>query len=382
MVFQINGGKYIEKQIGSKIVFISENRYFYEEFYNEKITTMNYTLFGNSGLRVSELCLGTMTFGEEWGWGASREESKKIFEAFSNAGGNFLDTANRYTDGTSEKFVGEFIHSQREYFVLATKYSLSMKHGDPNAHGNHRKNLVQSLDASLKRLNTDYIDVYWLHAWDFLTPVEEVMRALDDQIRAGKILYIGISDTPAWIVARANTLAQMRGWTSFVGLQIEYSLIQRTVESDLLPMAQAFSMAVTPWATLGSGLLSGKFSRQNDKRSATRLKEGSPRFTERNFAIARTVDAIADEIGKSSSQVAINWVRNQKGNIIPLIGARTVEQLNDNLGCLNFELSAEQLQRLDEVSKIELGFPHEFLSSDNIKEIVYGGTLEKIKKSV
>ena len=201
---------------------------------------MRYKLLGRSGLRVSELALGTMTFGEEWGWGASKADSQKVFDAYAEAGGNFVDTANRYTEGTSEKFVGEFIHSDREHFVLATKYTLKMRDDDPNFSGNHRKNLVQSVNASLKRLNTDYIDLLWVHAWDFLTPVEEVMRGLDDLVRQGTVLYVGVSDTPAWIVAQANTLADLRGWTRFVGLQIQYSLVERTPERDLLPMARAF----------------------------------------------------------------------------------------------------------------------------------------------
>jgi aryl-alcohol dehydrogenase-like predicted oxidoreductase len=200
---------------------------------------MRYKLLGKSGLRVSELALGTMTFGEEWGWGASKEESRHIFEAYVAAGGNFIDTANRYTEGTSEKFVGEFVAPERDKFVVATKYTLFMRRNDPNAAGNQRKNMVQSLEASLKRLGTDYVDLYWVHAWDFMTPVEEVLRALDDMVRAGKILYVGISDTPAWVVSQANMLAELRGWTRFVGLQLPYSLIERTPERELLPMACA-----------------------------------------------------------------------------------------------------------------------------------------------
>jgi aryl-alcohol dehydrogenase-like predicted oxidoreductase len=223
---------------------------------------MRYKLLGKSGLRVSELCLGTMTFGEVWGWGASQSESHKIFDGFVEAGGNFLDTANNYTDGTSERYVGECIASDREHFVVATKYTLSMRKDDPNASGNQRKNMVQALEASLKRLNTNYIDLYWVHAWDFLTPVEEVMRGLDDLVRAGKVLYVGISDTPAWVVAQANTLAVWRGWTPFVGVQIEYSLLQREPERDLLPMAQAFDLAVLAWSPLAGGLLSGKYQAQ------------------------------------------------------------------------------------------------------------------------
>nr|HMQ54595.1 aldo/keto reductase [Anaerolineae bacterium] len=221
---------------------------------------MRYKLLGRSGLRVSELALGTMTFGEEWGWGASKEESKKIFDAYAEAGGNFVDTANRYTEGTSEKFVGDFIAADREHFVVATKYTLFMRRDDPNFSGNHRKNMVQALEASLKRLKTDYVDLYWVHAWDYTTPVEEVMRGLDDLVRSGKVLYIGISDTPAWIVSQANTMADLRGWSRFVGLQLRYSLIDRTVERELLPMARALDLGVTPWSVLGSGVLTGKYN--------------------------------------------------------------------------------------------------------------------------
>src|ERR671921_27110 len=217
---------------------------------------MKYYLLGKSGLRVSELCLGTMTFGEEWGWGASKEECHKIFHAYVDAGGNFIDTANKYTEGTSEKYIGEFIASDRDRFVLATKYTSNTRRGDPNAGGNHRKNMIQSLEASLKRLNTDYIDLYWVHAWDPLTPIEEMMRALDDMVKAGKILYAGISDAPAWMVSQANTIANQRGWTEFTGLQIEYSLIERTSERELLPMATAMVFGGAGRASVSGGGLS------------------------------------------------------------------------------------------------------------------------------
>ncbi|MGE5445925.1 MAG: aldo/keto reductase [Ignavibacteriales bacterium] len=353
---------------------------------------MRYKLLGKSGLRVSELCLGAMTFGEDWGWGASKEESHKMFDAFVEAGGNFIDTANKYTEGTSEKYVGEFIASEREQFVLATKYVSNTRRGDPNAGGSHRKNLVQSLEGSLKRLNTDYIDLYWVHAWDFMTPVEEVVRALDDMVRAGKLLYIGISDAPAWIVSQANTLADLRGWTPFIGLQIEYSLIQRTPERDLLPMARAFDIGVTAWSPLGSGVLTGKY----DKRDQQKRKSEPNRLSamkdmlgedwindllsDRNMSIAEEVRKIANEIRCSPAQVALNWLRQQNGVIIPIIGARKVSQIKDNLSCLDFELTQKQLQRLDEKSKIEPGFPHDFLVSEPIQDIVYGGTLSLIDK--
>ncbi len=335
---------------------------------------MRYKLLGKSGLRVSELCLGVMTFGEEWGWGASREESRRIFDAYVERGGNFIDTANRYTEGTSEKYVGEFVGNRRGEFVIATKYTLSMNPDDPNAGGNHRKNMMQAVEASLRRLNTDYIDLYWLHAWDFLTPVEEVMRGLDDLIRSGKILYIGISDTPAWIVSQANTLAELRGWTRFVGLQIEYSLIQRAPERDLLPMAHAFELAVTPWAVIGGGVLTGKYSGdpEKDAKADHQREPSEKRLNERNLKIAGVVKQIAAETGYPAAQVAINWVRRQPGLIIPILGARTAEQIRQNLGCLEWELTTEQLQLLSEVSAIELGFPHEFLREDYIKDLVFG----------
>ena len=230
--------------------------------------SMRYKLLGKSGLRVSELALGTMTFGEEWGWGASKEECHKMFDAYAHAGGNFIDTANRYTEGTAERIIGELIAADRAHFVLASKYTLKMRNGDPNYCGNHRKNMVQSLEASLKRLHTDYLDLFWVHAWDFLTPVEEVMRGLDDLVRAGKVLYIGISDTPAWVIAQANTMAELRGWTSFVGMQAQYSLIERTPERELLPMARALDIGVLPWGILGAGVLSGKYNRGRGRRRA------------------------------------------------------------------------------------------------------------------
>jgi aryl-alcohol dehydrogenase-like predicted oxidoreductase len=336
---------------------------------------MNYKLLGKSGLRVSELALGTMTFGEEWGWGSNKEESKNVFDTFSNAGGNFIDTANRYTEGTSEKFVGEFIASDRDHFVLATKYTLHTRRDDPNFSGNHRKNMMQSLDASLKRLKTDYIDLYWLHAWDYTTPEEEILRALDDMVRAGKIMYIGISDTPAWIVSRMNAIAELRGWSQFVALQIKYSLLERTVERELLPMAKKLDLAVTPWAVIGGGILSGKYNKNKDEQGRAQLYKS---VDENSLKIAEEVIRVADEVGCSPSQVAINWVMQQPGVIIPIVGAKTESQLNDNINCLKFSLNEEQIAKLNEASKIDLGFPHNFLSSDTIRDIIYGGTYDKI----
>ena len=383
---------------------------------------MKYYLLGKSGLRVSEICLGTMTFGKEWGWGASKEESRKIFDAYVDAGGNFIDTANIYTNGTSEKYVGDFASYDRERFVIATKYTSNTRAGDPNAGGNHRKNMVQSLEASLRRLNTDYIDLYWVHAWDQTTPIEEMMRALDDMIKSGKILYIGISDAPAWIVSQANTLANLKGWTEFASIQIEYSLIERTSEGELLPMANALDIGITAWSPLGSGVLTGKYNKSSNKallnntvnkdynqkesttnNSKTRTSSSSSisdeqndnrlnvaSFSEisntllkaRNLRIAEEVVTIAQEIKRTPSQVALNWIRQSKkifrNKIIPIIGAKNLVQINDNLACMEFVLSDPQIQRLNEVSKIELGFPHDFLSTDAIRNIIYGGTYSSI----
>lgn len=349
---------------------------------------MKYKLLGKSGLRVSELCLGTMTFGEDWGSflkGASKEESKKIFNLFVQAGGNFIDTANVYQNGTSEKYVGEFIAPERDKFVLATKYTLTTNPNDPNAGGNHRKNLFQSVNASLKRLNTEYIDLLWVHIWDYMTPIEEVMRSLDDLIRSGKILYIGISDAPAWIVSRANTISELRGWSYFIGLQIMYSLIERTPERELLSMARSLDIGVTAWSPLGMGVLAGKYNKDNNNKEPKRFDPNHPMVStfvnERNISIAKEVQAIANEIEKTPSQVALNWIINQKkkGIIIPILGVRTQAQMIDNLGCLEFELDSEHMKRLNEKSKIELGFPYDFISSDVIRNQIYGNLYSSIE---
>jgi aryl-alcohol dehydrogenase-like predicted oxidoreductase len=253
---------------------------------------MNYQLLGKSGLRVSELCLGTMTFGEDWGWGANKDESCKMFDAFAKAGGNFIDTADGYTSGTSEKMVGEFIAQDRERFVVATKYSFNCKPGDPNAGGNHRKHMVEALNGSLKRLGTDYVDLYWVHAWDELTPVEEVMRGLDDLVRGGKVLYVGISDAPGWWIARANTIAELRGWTQFAGLQIEYNLVERTPERELIPMAAALGLGVTAWSPLASGLLTGKYLQKGTEERRLDKAPSFEQMSHRNLAIAKLVAQI------------------------------------------------------------------------------------------
>ncbi|MCA2622235.1 MAG: aldo/keto reductase [Microcystis sp. M20BS1] len=341
---------------------------------------MRYKLLGNSGLRVSELCLGTMTFGEDWGWGADKEESRAVFQAFAEAGGNFLDTANIYTNGTSETLVGEFVKGDREKWVIATKYSLNTRPGDVNACGNHRKNLFQAVEASLKRLGTNYIDLLWLHIWDSLTPMEEVMRAFDDLVRMGKVLYIGISDSPAWIVSQANTLATLRGWTPFIGLQIEYSLKERTPERELLPMAKALNIGVTAWSPLGGGVLTGKYNQPNPVDGRLSMTDQPFQILDRDLKIAETVLEIAREIGKSPAQVALNWLRNRPNPIIPIIGARRLSQLQDNLACVDFNLTGEQLQRLDNISAISLGFPQELLASQFVRDILLGGVAAQLDR--
>ncbi len=333
---------------------------------------MKFKLLGKSGLRVSELCLGTMTFGEEWGTGANKEESRKIYDAYREAGGNFVDTANRYTEGTSEKYLGEFIGSEREKIVLASKYTLYTQKGDINDGGNHRKNMMHSIEQSLKRLKTDYLDVFYVHAWDSVTPIEEVMRGLDDLVRQGKVLYIGVSDTPAWVVSRANMMTELRGWSSFIGLQIEYSLVERTVERELLPMAKELGMGVLAWSPLGAGVLTGKYLKDLDS-DPRRMKPDSNRLVARNQAIAQVVVDVSKELNCSASQVALAWLRAQGNSIIPIIGARNLNQLEDNMKCLDCKLSTDHLAKLNEISKIDLGFPTEFLERDIVKDLIFGG---------
>jgi aryl-alcohol dehydrogenase-like predicted oxidoreductase len=321
-----------------------------------------------------------MTFGEDWGWGADKEESRAVFQAFAEAGGNFLDTANIYTNGTSETLVGEFVKGDREKWVIATKYSLNTRPGDVNACGNHRKNLFQAVEASLKRLGTDYIDLLWLHIWDSLTPIEEVMRAFDDLVRMGKVLYIGISDSPAWIVSQANTLATLRGWTPFIGLQIEYSLKERTPERELLPMAKALNIGVTAWSPLGGGVLTGKYNQPHPVDGRLSMTDQPFQIFDRDLKIAETVLEIAREIGKSPAQVALNWLRNRPNSVIPIIGARKLSQLQDNLACVDFNLTGEHLQRLDNISAISLGFPHELLASQFVRDILLGGVAAQLDR--
>jgi len=341
---------------------------------------MNYRLLGNSGLRVSELCLGTMTFGEEWGWGANKEESRKIYDAYREAGGNFLDTANVYTGGTSERMLGEFLQGHREQMVVATKYTNALTTGDANAGGNQRKNMVQAVEGSLQRLKTDYIDLYWLHIWDQLTPVEEVMRAFDDLVRQGKVLYVGVSDAPAWWVSRANTLAELRGWSPFVGLQIEYSLVERTVERELIPMAKALGLGVTAWSPLAGGALTGKYSgaaKEEGRYSSEMMQSFLPEKERQDRAVA-AVNAISGETNRSPAQVALAWFRYRDVPVIPIVGARKLSQFQDNLESLTLSLTADQVKRLDEASAVPLGFPHDFYRREMVRNFVFGGMRDRI----
>lgn len=318
-----------------------------------------------------------MTFGEDWGWGASQEESRNIFEAYVEAGGNFIDTASNYTNGTSEKFVGELIASERDAFVVATKYTLRRPGApaqDLNAGGNHRKNLLRSVEASLQRLNTDYIDLLYLHIWDFTTPVDEVLRALDDLVHSGKVLYLGISDTPAWVAAYAQAQAELRGWSRFVAYEGEYNLLERGIEADVLPMTRTLGMAVLAFSLLGGGKLSGKFNLPAGAGEPARVRK----LSEMELAVAATVVQVAQEIGRSPSQVAINWVRQQAPHIIPLLGARRAAQIQDNLGAFEFTLEKEHLERLSAANPQQARYPHSFWNESVRRNLVFGDRLDDL----
>ena len=342
----------------------------------------DYVTLGRSGLRISPVSLGTMTFGDDWGWGAAEAESRRMLDTYMERGGNFIDTANFYTGGTAERLLGKFLAGRREQAVVATKYSLNVAEGNPNAGGNARRNMVRAVEASLRRLDTDYIDLYYLHVWDGLVPVDEIMRGFDDLVSAGKIVYAGISDTPAWQVARMQTLADLRGWAPLVALQIEHSLIERTVEHDLLPMAHELGLGVLAWSPLGSGVLSGKYSRADVEAhrgkdpfdgSRAAVASGMGSLSEHNLDIVDVVKAVAEEVGHSAAQTAIAWLlAKQAPTIIPILGARTAAQFEENLDALAITLSDDQMRRLDEISAVSPIFPHSFLPK--VQEQVRGGT--------
>lgn len=339
---------------------------------------MRYQLLGHSGLRVSQLCLGAMTFGEEFGMGAPAEECRRVFDAFLAAGGNFIDTANIYNAGTSERILGGFIQAQRDQLVLASKYTLSTGADDPNAGGSHRKNLVQALEASLRRLNIGYLDLYWVHGWDPHTPVDVLMRALDDQVRLGKILHIGISNVPAWVVAQANTLAAERGLTPFTALQLHYSLVERGIEADFFALARAFDLSITAWGPLASGLLTGKYLGGSGK---GRLARGGPRpGQEQKQAVAARLKALAEQAGCTPAQLAIAWISQRDPlGVIPIIGARTAEQLADNLGATALVLTPEQLKELDGLAPPVLRYPENMLGGDFFRNMMYGRIRERVR---
>ncbi|MDE1191883.1 MAG: aldo/keto reductase [Arachidicoccus sp.] len=341
---------------------------------------MKYQLLGKSGLKVSELCLGTMGFGTEAGWGADEATAFKIIDKFAEEGGNFIDTANIYKLGTSEKIIGNYMQNigvDRDYFAIATKYSLKDNESNPNASGNNRKNMMRSVEASLKRLQTDFIDVLYLHIWDDLTPIEEILRGLDDLISQGKVNYIAISDTPAWVVSKGNTYAELMGLNKFIALQIEYSLLQRTPERELIPMAKHFGMTLLPWAPLAGGALTGKYLRGEQGR----IKPESKRLNDTSTTITKEVVAIADEINISPSNVALQWIRQQDIPSIPIIGATKLSQLEDNLKVTEVLLSDTHVERLNQISKIELGFPGDFFKEAGVRQNNFGGFYDKIKKS-
>lgn len=337
---------------------------------------MKYKLLGKTGIRVSELCLGAMTFGPEWGdLGSPRDEAAAVYRTYREAGGNFVDTANKYTQGTSEVLLGDFAREEREEVVIATKFTGAMREDDPNSGGNARKCMVQSVEASLRRLQTDFIDLLWVHAWDFSVFPEELMRALDDVVRAGKALSIGISNAPAWVVARCNTIAELRGWSAFAGLQLEYSLLERTPERELLPMAEALDIAVTPWSPLAGGRLTGKYRRHQRPSDGRQVA-----LSEHELDVAETLVEIASGLGSTPARVALNWLRTRpcRVPVIPIVGARKPEQLEDSLACLSETLPDDARRRLDDATAIEAGYPHDFLNRSVAQGFIYGNTLTRI----
>ena len=321
----------------------------------------HYITLGRSGLRVSPFCLGTMTFGEVLGWGSSVEESQQIIDRFIELGGNFLDTANFYTKSHSEKIIGDHIGrhpDKRDRLVIATKFSGNLYPGDPNGGGSGRKSIINACEHSLRRLQTDYIDLYWLHNWDVHTPIDETMAALEDLVRSGKVRYIGVSDTPAWKVAQANVMAQFRGWAAFIGLQIEYSLLERSVEQELVPMALELGLGITPWSPLKSGVLSGKYTRK----SAGQVKSDRSAFMaaylkESTYALVDELETVAEAHDSTVARVALAWLRGRPGVASTIIGARRLSQLEDNLRSLELTLTASEVAHLDALTKPTFGFP-------------------------
>ncbi|MEU5910586.1 aldo/keto reductase [Micromonospora sp. NPDC047527] len=339
------------------------------------LTLDTYRQLGRSGLWISPLALGAATFGNDWGWGAEKDEARRLFDLYVERGGNFIDTAVTYTNGTSERMLGEFAHGRRDSLVLATKYTTLRTPGDPNSGGASRKSLNGAVETSLRQLGTDYIDLLYLHVWDFTTPVEEILRGLDDLVRQGKVLYVAISNTPAWQISRMHAIADLRGWSPLSAVQLEYNLIERTAERDLFPMARELGLGTVLWSPLAGGVLTGKYSRQDlttpdataaeSVRKSFNLALGG--ITERNLAIVDVVKEIASDLNRTPAQVGLAWTLQNPAVTSPVIGARTSAQLQENLGALEVEFTPSQLTRLDQASAIELGFPHAMLASDHIR---------------
>lgn len=338
----------------------------------------SYVTLGNSGLRVSPFCLGTMTFGDDRGWGSSPTEAHSILASFLDRGGNFIDTANLYTHGHSEKIIGEYFvnHSaRRQSTVISTKFFSNLHFSDPNGGGAGRKSIIAQLEHSLRRLRTDYVDIYWLHLWDRFTPIEETMRTLDILVTSGKVRYIGLSDTPAWKVTQAQMIAQFRGWTPLIALQMEYSLLQRTVEGELIPAAKELGLGVTPFAPLKGGLLSGKYTRENVavKKSDRGAFAATP--TEKEFVVLDQLKLIADELDTAVPAVALAWVRSRRGVSSTIIGARRMDQLDANLAALGLTLSPDQIAALDALTQPTLNFPTDLLKSLSLNLAHAGATV-------
>lgn len=347
-----------------------------------------YRLLGNTGLRVSPVCLGTMTFGESWGWGSSYSDSQAVLDYYLDCGGNFIDTANYYTNGESEEFLGRLLTDRRRKVVLATKYTLVMDPLDPNSAGSHRKSLKHAVEDSLRRLKTDYIDLLWVHAWDNRTPTEELLRSLDDLVSRGQVLYLGYSDIPAWKIAETNAIAKMSGLESFQALQLKYSLAERSIERELIPYAKSAGLSIVTWGALHAGVLSGKYHADLIQRGDSdplpilkdRLREvKQDRLTPKDSRIVMTLGEIARELSCSLAEVALAWLLSRSECIIPIIGARTIGQLKSNLAAWNLKLSPGQLSALSEVSAIELGFPHDFLASPAMQARISGSQIVQMR---
>ena len=346
--------------------------------------SMEFYTLGNSGLKVTRLALGTMTFGTEWGWGADKEAARAIFNAYVDAGGNFFDTADAYTGGTSETWLGEFIAERglRDDAVIATKFTMNLAAQTPNAAGNGRKNILRSVEGSLKRLNTDYIDLYLMHCWDRLTPPEEVMRTFDDLVRSGKVRHVGLSDVPAWYASRAQAIAEHRGYEPISALQLEYSLAERNIENEFVPFGTRYGAGIMAWSPLASGLLSGKYRPSSRGETAGRLETvrgttnpGFQKFNERNWAIVAELEKVAGELGRSMAQVAVNWAMTQPGIASIIVGATKLEQLSDNLGALEFTIPPELRQRLDDAGALPSTFPYSFFGSEIQGSLTAGQTV-------